>query len=87
MIPITDDFVQRFNLEDFVIVAHSGLMNATNISLLESAGYQYIIDARIRNESPRIKEWILSVDKVDGNIREGSRNGSRNGRVEGLWQA
>lgn len=77
MIPIIDDFVQRFNLEDFVVVADSGLMNATNISLLESAGYQYIIGARIRNESPRIKEWILSVDKEDGNIRECSRNGSQ----------
>ena len=55
MIPIIDDFVQRFNLEDFV-VADSGLMNATNISLFESAGYQYITGARIRNEPPIIKE-------------------------------
>jgi hypothetical protein len=42
MLPIVDDFVQRFNLDDFVVVADSGLMNKTNIQLLESGGYKYI---------------------------------------------
>jgi len=41
MLPIVEDFVQRFNLTDFVIVADSGLMNKINISLLESGGYKY----------------------------------------------
>jgi len=35
MIPIVEDFVKRFNLEDFVIVADSGLMNKTNITTLK----------------------------------------------------
>lgn len=66
MIPIIDDFVQRFSLTDFIIVADSGLMNEKNVSLLESAGYQYIIGAKIKNVSKPIKEWILSLDKVNG---------------------
>jgi len=66
MIPIVEDFVQRFNLVDFVVVADSGLMNKTNISLLESAGYKYIIGARIKSESDEIKHWILSLEKQDG---------------------
>jgi len=70
MIPIVEDFVQRFNLEDFVVVADSGLMNKTNISLLESAGYKYIIGARIKNETDEIKQWILSLDKQDGCFHE-----------------
>jgi transposase len=64
MLPIVEDFVQRFNLENFVIVADSGLMNKTNISLLESGGYKYIIGARIKNESQEVKQWILSLNKV-----------------------
>lgn len=36
MIPIIDDFIQRFSLTDFVVVADSGLMSAKNISLLET---------------------------------------------------
>ena len=66
MLPIVEDFVRRFDLEDFVVVADSGLMNSKNIALLESGGYKYIIGARIKNESKEVKEWILSLDKTDG---------------------
>lgn len=50
MIPIIGDFIRRFRLTDFIIVADSGLMSTRNVELLESAGYQYILGARIRNE-------------------------------------
>lgn len=78
MIPIIDDFVQRFSLTDFVVVADSGLMNAKNIRLLHDAGYKYILGARIRSESPVVKEWILSIEKENGNIAEHRKeNGQR----------
>lgn len=70
MIPVIDDFVQRFSLTDFVVVADSGLMSETNVKLLESAGYKYILGARIRSESSKIKEWILSIEKKDGHCQE-----------------
>ncbi|MDR2569408.1 MAG: IS1634 family transposase [Oscillospiraceae bacterium] len=66
MIPIVEDFVNRFELEDFVVVADSGLMNQKNIDLLESGGYKYIIGARIKSECEEIKQWILSLEKRDG---------------------
>lgn len=66
MLPVVEDFVQRFKLDDFIIVADSGLMNQSNISLLESGNYKYIIGARIKNESNEIKTWILSLPKQDG---------------------
>ena len=37
-----------------------GLINKTNLSLLESAGYKFIIGARIKNETDEIKHWIFS---------------------------
>lgn len=70
MLPLVEDFVQRFNLYDFVVVADSGLMNKTNVSLLESGGYKYIIGARIKNESKKTKQWILSLDKKTGEFNE-----------------
>jgi len=70
MIPIVEDFVRKFNLDDFVIVADSGLMNKTNISLLESGGYKYIIGANIKNETEEIKQWILSQEKIEGSFYE-----------------
>jgi transposase len=70
MMPIVEDFVKRFNLDDFVIVADSGLINKTNLALLESGGYKYIIGTRIKNETNEIKYRILSLDKTDGCFHE-----------------
>ncbi len=77
MIPIVDDFVKRFELEDFIVVADSGLMNKTNILLLESGGYKYIVGARIKNENDKIKQWILSLEKRDREFNETKKGGSR----------
>ena len=78
MIPIIDDFVQRFSLTDFIVVADSGLMNTKNVRLLHDAGYKYILGARIRSEAPVVKEWILSIEKENGNIAEHRKeNGQR----------
>jgi transposase len=77
MLPVLEDFVRRFNLEDFVIVADSGLMNKKNILLLESGGYKYIIGARIKSEGEAIKSWILSLDKIDGKFSEYDKDGLR----------
>ena len=65
MIPIIDDFIQRFSLTDFVVVADSGLMSAKNVKLLQQAGYKYIIGARIKSESTELKEWVLTLEKSD----------------------
>ncbi|HZJ80509.1 MAG TPA: IS1634 family transposase, partial [Dysgonamonadaceae bacterium] len=70
MLPIVEDFVNRFDLADFVIVADSGLINKSNISLLESGGYKYIIGGRIKNETETIKQWILSLQKREGEFHE-----------------
>ena len=70
MIPIVEDFVERFELDDFVVVADSGLMSKSNIELLESSCYKYIIGARIKNESDETKKWIMSLEKQDGLYHE-----------------
>lgn len=76
MLPIIDDFKQRFNLgDDFVVVADSGLMSDANVRLLRSAGYEYIIGARIKSESKTVKNWILSHEKKDGHYFERKREG------------
>jgi transposase len=70
MIPVVEDFITRFKLKDFVVVADSGLMNKSNIGLLESAGYKYIIGARIKTENEAIKSWILALNKQDNVFNE-----------------
>ena len=79
MIPMIDDFRQRFSLgDDFIVVADSGLMNRNNVTLLQKAGYKYILGARIKNEDRDVKRWILSLDKKDNVCNETMRrNGER----------
>ena len=70
MLPIVNDFVSKFKLKDFVVVADSGLMNTENIAELNKNGYKYIIGARIKSENTTIKKWILSQEKNDGSFYE-----------------
>ena len=77
MIPLIDDFVKRFNLDDFVVVADSGLMSKSNVALLESGGYKYIIGARIKSEVEQVKQWIFSLDKQDNEFYELKKGNSR----------
>ena len=78
MIPVIDDFIQRFKIKAFVIVADSGLLNKTNVELLRQAGYKYILGARIKKESAVVTDWILSQEKATGVYHEYKRdNGER----------
>ena len=67
MIPVVDDFVQRFNLgKDFIVIANAGLMNAKNVKLLRAGGYKYIIGARIKKESGKMLEQIIATEHRNG---------------------
>jgi transposase len=70
MLPMVKDFVQKFDLQDFVVVADAGLMTKDNIAELEQNGYKYIIGARIKNENKDVTEWILSQNKQNGSFYE-----------------
>ena len=56
MIPMVDDFRQRFTLgNDFVVVADSGQMNKNNVALLRKADYKYILGAHFKSGSTGIR--------------------------------
>ena len=77
MLPTINAFVSKYGIDDFVVVADSGLMNNPNIAELESQGYKYIIGAKIKNESAEIKRWILSQPKADRQMAEYDKGGGR----------
>jgi transposase len=74
MLPVVKNFVTKFDLKDFVVVADSGLMTKDNITELEQNGYKYIVGARIKNENKAVTEWILSQSKQDGAFYEYQKN-------------
>jgi len=70
MIPIIDDFVQRFSLTDFIIVADAGLLSRKNITLLKQAGYKFILGGRIKKEAKSVQDWVLSLEKNQHTLNE-----------------
>jgi transposase len=58
LIPVIEKLSQKFNLGKPIIVADSGLLSKDNILRLEEDGYEYILGARIKNESDAIIKKI-----------------------------
>lgn len=70
LVPFLEKMSLRFNLEKPVVVADAGLLSNDNIVALEARNYQYIIGARLKNETQKIKEQILAKKFKDGQIRK-----------------
>lgn len=75
MLPVINEFVRKYDLDGFIVVADSGLMTKANIAELERMGYKYIIGARIKNEPEEVKRQILSLPKVSGQMHEIDKGG------------
>lgn len=66
MLPVIEAFKTRYKLKDLVVIADAGLMSNDNIAELQSKNYQYIIGARIKNETHAIQKQILSTALKNG---------------------
>lgn len=75
MIPIIDDFVRRFSLTDFIVVADAGLLSRKNIMLLKQVGYKFILGGRIKKESKSVQDWVLGLEKDPHKLNETIING------------
>lgn len=61
MIPILDRFKTTFKLKNLIVIADSGLMSKKNIEHLRENNYKFIIGARIKNESSKVRKQILQI--------------------------
>lgn len=66
MLPILNLFKRRYKLKTLTVVADAGLLSNKNITSLKDNNYQYILGARIKNETSALKEQILSLKLADG---------------------
>jgi transposase len=65
MLPILDAFRSKYDLEKLIVIADSGLLTSSNVKELQEKGYDFILGARIKNESTSIKNKILSLKLAD----------------------
>lgn len=77
MLPVVENFVKEYHLEEFIVVADSGLMNNDNIEELERLGYKYIIGAKIKTEKKAVQQEILSHSKEDRRMFEIDKGNGR----------
>ena len=66
LLPFLEKVSMKFNLDKPVVVADAGLLSNNNLLALEEQGYKYIIGARLKNESEKVKNKILENQLTDG---------------------
>lgn len=68
LLPFLEKISRRFNLQKPVVVADAGLLSHENIAALERQQYAYILGARLKNESQKVKQQLLEKQWEDGQI-------------------
>jgi len=51
---------ERFSIRQLIFVADKGINSKQNLHLIKEAGYDYIVSARIKNSSKKVKSAIFS---------------------------
>lgn len=70
MLPVIEGFKKQYNLQQLTIIADAGLLSKDNIDKFQKGGYEYILGARIKNESNEIKKQILALVLRNGQSQE-----------------
>jgi transposase len=65
MLPVVEGFRKKYQLNGMVIIADAGLLSNDNLKELQEKKYQYILGARIKNESRPVKDKILALSLAD----------------------
>lgn len=66
MLPVIKSFQKKHHLDQLVVIADSGLLSRANIGQLQKEGHEFILGARIKNESLDIKKKILGLNLGNG---------------------
>lgn len=62
LIPVLERFQKKYHLSKPIVISDSGLLSKENIQHLSKNGYEYILGARIKNETEEIKKQILELN-------------------------
>lgn len=65
LIPTIEKIIKKFNLSKPVVVADAGLLSSKNIKELQENQYQFILGARIKNETTIVKNKIFETNLKD----------------------
>jgi len=72
-LPVIDHFREKYSFEKLTVVADAGLLSNNNVEQLIRRGYDFILGARIKNESRGVKDEILRLQLKNGESKIISR--------------
>lgn len=70
MLPVINLFRRKYKVADLIVVADAGLLSEKNMRVLRENNYSYILGARIKNETDRMKSEIMKLTLANGEIVE-----------------
>ena len=70
LIPVLERFQEKYQLPKPIIIADSGLLSKDNLQHLSENGYEYILGARVKNETEEIKKLILELNIPEGKSKQ-----------------
>jgi len=62
LIPVLKRIRTKYKLKNIIFVADSGMLNEDNLIALQESNFEYIVGAKIKNESNHYKKLILNKD-------------------------
>lgn len=65
LIPVIEHFTAKHKPDQLIVIADAGLLSNKNVTALKEKKYQYILGARIKNESAAVTELILQLKLND----------------------
>lgn len=68
LIPFLEKMQDKFDIQKPIVIADSGLLSNNNLIILEDEGYEYIIGARLKNETDTIQQQIIGHGYQDGDF-------------------
>ena len=69
LIPVIEALAKKHGFDHPIVVADAGLLSKANIDELQKYGYEYIIGARVKNESDAVKQAIIDMDLQYGDVK------------------
>lgn len=75
LIPVIEALAAKHGFDHPVVVADAGLLSKSNIEELAKNGYEYIIGARVKNESEAVKQTIIGMNLQNGDIKVIAKDG------------
>ena len=65
LLPVITNMKEKYNVSDVEFVADRGLFSGGNLDILEDEGIEYVVAAKLKNMSKKVKDDILTVKPTD----------------------